>query len=152
MEELKSLIIEGTKKTPLIEFNNLTGELVLSGKSYPENTARVYEPVVEWISDYIKTYHKTTNFHLRLDYFNSTSLLWIVKILKMLSTYDKKESNLFINLYFDDEDFDLKDKEEFKDIIFSVFENVTNPKLTISVKIHGIDCNGNVVQESTIVI
>jgi len=146
------LYIDGTKKTPRVEFNNLTGELVLSGKSFPENTAKVYDPVVDWIGEYIKTLHKTTNFHLRLDYFNSTSLLWIVKIIKMLSTYDKKESTLFINLYFDEDDFDLKDKEEFKDIILSVFDNVNNPKLTIGVKIHGIDSNGKIVDESTIYI
>ncbi len=152
MEELKGFYIEGTKKTPRIEFNNLSGEMVVSGKSFPENTAKVYEPVLEWIREYIKTHHPTTNFHLRLDYFNSTSLLWIVKIIKLLSTYDEKESTLFINLYFDDEDFDPKDKEDFKDIIFSVFENVHNPKLTIGVKIHGFDSNGNIVDESTIFI
>ena len=33
MKELKNLFVEQTDKTPLIDFNYLNGELILSGKS-----------------------------------------------------------------------------------------------------------------------
>ena len=37
--ELKNLFIEPTAKTPQVDLNYLTGELILSGKSIPENAA-----------------------------------------------------------------------------------------------------------------
>ena len=47
--ELKNLYIEPTAKTPQIDLNHLTGELILSGKSIPENAAVLYENVLKWV-------------------------------------------------------------------------------------------------------
>ena len=41
--EIKNLFIEPTPKTPQIDLNHLTGELIFSGKSIPENAAKLYE-------------------------------------------------------------------------------------------------------------
>ena len=51
--ELTKLYIEATQKTPNIDFNSITGELILSGKSIPENAALVYERVLKWVGAYI---------------------------------------------------------------------------------------------------
>jgi hypothetical protein len=54
MTEFKSLVIEGTPKTPQIELDPFTGDFIFSGKSIPENAAKVYEPVLKWVSEYIQ--------------------------------------------------------------------------------------------------
>lgn len=152
MSDIKRIFIEGTIKTPQIDFDPLSGDLILSGRSFPENAAKVYEPLQEWIIEYIKSPQSNTNIHLKLEYFNSSSLIWIVKMIKFLSKIDKEGSSLFINLYFDNEDFDHKDKDEFKDVICSVFDNIEEPKVKIGIKIKGTDSKGNVVDESLIFI
>jgi hypothetical protein len=43
MNKIKNIFIEGTAKSPQIDFNQLTGELILFGKSIPENAAKVYD-------------------------------------------------------------------------------------------------------------
>lgn len=50
MNKLTNFSIDATTKTPQIDFNNFTGELILSGKSIPENAAKLYEPALEWIN------------------------------------------------------------------------------------------------------
>jgi hypothetical protein len=152
MSELKGIYVEGTKETPKVEFNNLTGELVLKGRSLPENAIRFYEPLAEWVSKYIKAPQTNTNLHLNLEYFNSASLLWIAKIIKVLSKINIEGSTLYINLYFDNGDSDLEDMEDFKDIISSLFENNEESKITICIRINGTDKEGKVVDQSTIMI
>ena len=149
MSELRNLSIGGTLKTPIIEFNAITGELVLQGRSMPENAAKVYEPLVDWISEYLKMPRGATNFYLKLEYFNSSSLLWIIKIIKALSKINIEKSTLKFHLYFDEEDFDEKDADELKNVIRSIIDNVEQLKVKIGIDIHGTDDNGKVFVEST---
>jgi hypothetical protein len=152
MTEFKTIFVDGTTKTPEIDFNYLTGDLVLYGRSIPENAAKVYDPLVNWINSYIITPQDITNLHLKLEYFNSASLIWITKIIKLLSKIEKKDSVLYINLYIENDDIDIKEADELKDIICSIFDNLDSLKVSIGIKIHGIDSNGKVVDESTIML
>ena len=150
MKNLDKIFIGATKKTPEIDFNHLTGELVLNGRSIPENTAKLYEPLLEWISEYIKEPQNNTNLHLKLQYFNSSSLLWIMQVIKLLSKINKKGSILLINLYFENDDFDFENIELFKSLIHLIFDNIQEPKVTVGIKINGTDAEGRVVDEETI--
>ena len=53
---LKDLIIEPTAKTPQIDLNRFTGDLIISGRSIPENAATLYENVMKWVrKDHVQT-------------------------------------------------------------------------------------------------
>jgi hypothetical protein len=151
MNELKEIIVEGTVKTPRIEFNHLSGDLILQGRSFPEDAESVYEPLMAWINEYVKMPCNTTNLHLKLEYFNSASLLWIVEFIRGLSKIDKEESSLYIHLYSEGANFDIRDMNEFKDVICSVFENIGKLKIKAGIKIHGTDSDGKVVVDTTII-
>lgn len=151
MSELKSINIDGSKNTPKIDFNNLTGELTLQGRSFPENTARVYQPLLDWIREYIRTPCQITNLHLKLEYFNSSTLFWIIKIVKSLCEIDNRKAELYIHIYFDNEDFDYEEADELRDVISSVFDNVGKLKVMIGIKIQRTGDGGKIFDESTIV-
>jgi hypothetical protein len=152
MVKLDKIFIEATYKTPEIDFDERTGELKLKGRCIPENTAKLFEPLLEWISEYVKEPQTVTSFHLMLEYFNSSSLLWIIKVIKLLSKINKKGSQLFINLYFDNEDFDSDNRDVFKDLMHSIFDNIKDTKVTIGIKIIGTDTAGKIVDVETIFI
>jgi SiaC family regulatory phosphoprotein len=152
MAELKNLLIDGTFKTPQVDFNHMTGELILSGKSIPENVAKVYDPLLQWIGEYIKSPCKTTNFRLNLEYFNTASSIWLAKIIKTLSTINKSDYVLLVHLYIDIEDTDTLDEDEIKGIMGSLIDNIGEPSLSIGVRIYGMDEEGKVVKESQIFI
>ena len=152
MAETKNLLVEGTSKTPQIDFNQFTGELILSGRSIPENVARIYDPVLAWIGEYIKSPHKTTNLRLNLEYFNTASSIWLAKIIKTLSTISKPDYVLFIHLYIDIEDTDTLDQDDIKGIMGSLIDNISEPSLSVGIRIYGLDENGKIVKESQIFI
>lgn len=152
MGELRGIYIEGTKRTPRVEFTSLTGELILEGRSVPENAAKVYEPLVDWINEYVKSPCPVTNFHLKIEYFNSSSLIWIVKIITTFGKISQKDVVLYIHFYFEIEDFDEGITDELKDLIEVITDKIRNLKFNIAFKTHGIDGNGNDLKVSTILL
>lgn len=150
MNDLRGLYIEGTRKTPRIEFTNLTGELILEGRSIPENVIKVYGPLLEWINDYVKSPNKTTNLHIKLDYFNSASLIWIVKIIMALGNISLEGAILYIHFYFEAENFNEGITEELTDLIDVLAEKIQSAKIHIAFKTHGLDSDGNIIRELTI--
>lgn len=152
MNEIKSIFIERTAKTPQVDFNQLTGDLILFGRSIPENAAKVYEPLMAWIMDYIESPRQTTNLRLNLEYFNTSSSIWLAKMVNALSKINVDDSILFIHLYFDIEDFESMDMEELKNIVGLLVDNISEGRISIGIKTYGTDVNGKILKESTIFI
>ncbi|HUX94787.1 MAG TPA: SiaC family regulatory phosphoprotein [Bacteroidales bacterium] len=152
MENLKHIFTEGTLKTPQIDFNHHTGELIMSGRSIPENAARIYEPLVLWINEYVKSPRNTTDFRLNLDYFNTSTMIWLAKMIRALGKINRKDCVLYIHLYFDIEDFVDMDTDEIKNIVSSLVDNIGEVDISIGVKIYSTDNTGKVIKESTILI
>jgi hypothetical protein len=152
MKEFKGVFIEGTVKTPQVEFNYLTGEMVLRGRSIPENAAKFYQPLLDWINKYIKAPQKTTNLHLNLEYFNSSSFVWITMIIKSLSKIERKDAILYIHLYFDIEDYEDNITNQVQDLISVLVDKISDTKISIGIKTHGTDSDGKAIKESTILV
>lgn len=150
MKELKNLFVEQTDKTPLIDFNYLNGEMILSGKSIPINAPRIFEPLLEWVNEYVKNPRQNTNLRLNLEYFNTASAIWLAKIVKSLSGISKPESVLFLHIYFPIEDFD--DIDDIKDDLSPLIDVVSTATVSVGLKIYGTDESGKVLKESMIFI
>jgi hypothetical protein len=151
MKKINNFFLEPTDKTPQIDFNQLTGDLILSGKSIPENAAKIYEPLLTWTQNYIKNACTTTNFRINLEYFNTATSIWISKIIKALCGIEDQERVLFIHLYFNIEDFNSIDDVE-DDIVQITNAFISNDTLSVSVKIYGTDDNGMILKESMVFI
>jgi hypothetical protein len=152
MKEFENLLIEQTEKTPLIDLNQFTGELILSGRSIPENANKVYEPVFNWAKEYISKARPTTNVRLNLDYFNTSSSLWMVKILKVLSKIDNPDYVMIVHLYFHIEEFNEMEIEDLKDVMIPIAEIIPGAIPSIGVKIYGTDDKGIVIKDTVIFI
>ena len=152
MKEFKNIFKEPTEKTPQIDFNYITGELILSGRSIPENATETYEPIFDWVNEYTKNSRQTTNLRLNLEYFNTASSIWLAKIVKSLSRIETPESILFIHLYFGIEEFDNMDVEDIKDALSHVVDIINNSTISIGIKLYGTDEKGSIIKESMVLI
>lgn len=150
MKELKNLLIEATDKTPLIDLNYLSGELILSGRSIPINAPRIFEPVLEWTNEYVRNPRQTTNLRLNLEYFNTASSIWLAKIIKSLSSIEAPDCILILHVYFPVEDFDNID--DIKDDLSPIIDVIGNVTVSVGLKIYGTNGDGKVVKESMIFI
>ena len=150
MKELKNLFVEQTDKTPLIDLNYMNGELLLSGRSIPINAPRIFEPIIEWVNEYIKNPRQTTNLRLNLEYFNTASSIWLAKIVKALAGINKSDCILILHIYFPVEDFD--DIDDIKDDLSPVIDVISSATVSVGLKIYGTDEKGKILKESMIFI
>ena len=150
--DLKHIYIEATTKTPHIDMNPMTGEFIFSGKSIPENPAKIYESLVTWMQDYAKNPRKTTNLRLNIEYFNTASVIWLAKIIKALCSMEESENTLFIHLYFDIEEFDSMETEDLKETLSPVLDMVGTPSINLGIKLYGTGENGEVMKETMVLI
>lgn len=153
MKEFQSILIEQTPRTPQIDLNRFTGELVFSGKSIPENANKVYEPVFNWVSEYILNARPTTNIRLNLEYFNTATSLWLAKILKVLVQIKQTEYIIILHLYLEIDDYE--DIEDFGDIIdvFAPIAGIFHQSIpSIGIKIYGTDDEGKIIKDKLVYI
>jgi hypothetical protein len=140
MKDFQSLIIEETPKTPLIELNPLTGDFIFSGRSIPENAAKVYEPILNWVSEYIQHARPTTNMRLNMEYFNTSSSLWLAKILKVLVRISDPDYVLIIHLYLPIDEFEeMKEFEDIKDVFFPIADIFQYAIPSIGIRLYGTE-------------
>ncbi len=150
--ELASLYIEPTTKTPQIDLNQLTGELILSGRSIPENATDVYENVLKWVNEYSKHPRQTTNLRFNLEYFNTASSIWLAKIVKALSSIKQSDYTLLIHLYFHIEEFNNMDIEDLKESLSPIIDLIGTPLISLGIKIYGTGDNGEILRESMVLV
>ena len=116
---LKVLEIQGTNKTPYIKFDPQAGELIMKGRSIPENAVEFYKPLVDWLNEYAKNPKDKTNVKIQLEYFNTSSSKCILDVFKKLEEIHKKEGKeVVINWYYEEDDEDMLEAgEDYQSIL-----------------------------------
>ncbi len=119
MDDLK---LEGSAKTPVVEFNS-NGELLLKGRSIPENSIEFYKPIVEWIDAYGQSVNSTTVLSVQLEYFNTSSSKCILDVFKKLESLAGTEVS--VKWYYEEDDEDMLEAgEDYEAIIDLPFEMI----------------------------
>lgn len=118
---MDKLIIEGSPKTPGINFDPAAGQFEITGRSIPENAVNFYKPIYEWLDEYVKSPAGKTELHVKLEYFNTSSskcLLDVFKKMEFLTKNGIAEAN--VNWYFEEDDEDMQEAGEDYDIIIAI--------------------------------
>lgn len=109
---MENLEQEGSFKLPTLSLNADTGVLELEGKSIPERTAEFYDPILEWIDEYMKNPKEETTLNIKLEYCNSSSTRYLMDILERLEGMYKEGKTVVINWYYEEDDEDMLDLGE----------------------------------------
>jgi len=153
MMELENLIIEQTAKTPQIDLNRLAGDLSFHGRSIPENATKLYEPVLNWVAEYILGANPTTNLRLDLEYFNTASSMYLAKMLKVLSQIKVPEYVLIIHLFIPVEEFnEMNDFEDICDAFSPITDIFHDSTTSISLKLYAKDDRGEIIKTRLVFI
>ena len=116
-------ILEETNLTPSITLDNETGKLELKGKSIPENSLEFYQPVYEWLDEYVASPKEKTVVTIQFEYFNTSSSKCILDILKKIDKIDELGNDVLIKWYYDEDDEDMMEAgEDYSDLLDAPFE------------------------------
>jgi len=117
---LEALLIEKTKSTPEIYFDAAKNILSINGESYPENSFRFFEPILDWLDKYFNQIdiNERVVLDLSLPYINTSSSKCIMMLLEKCELIFKKGLKLTVNWLCDkDNESELECAEEFKEFV-----------------------------------
>ncbi|MGE0638069.1 MAG: DUF1987 domain-containing protein [Bacteroidia bacterium] len=122
---MEAIIIEGTPKTPSVNFDSASGILQLKGRSIPENSIEFYKPLVEWLDEYAAKPQAKTAVNIQLEYFNTSSSKCLLDLFKKLEGMHKSGNDITIKWYYEEDDEDMLEAgEDYQSIINIPFKMI----------------------------
>jgi len=122
---MESIIIEGTPKTPTVEFNAEEGKVEIKGRSIPENSVEFYNPLIAWLEAYGSNPKDETQVNIQLEYFNTSSSKCILDVFKKLESLAKAGNNIKVNWFYEEDDEDMLEAgEDYQSIIKLPFKMI----------------------------
>lgn len=120
---MDNILIESTSRTPFVNFNYNDGLLEIKGRAIPENALGFFQPLIyDWLDEYVNNPPEDTIVNINLEYFNTSSSLWISKFFKKLAILPTIGKKVSINWFYMDEDSfeEGKDYEEISKMPFNL--------------------------------
>ncbi|MFT6209988.1 MAG: hypothetical protein ACJAYA_000513 [Bacteroidia bacterium] len=122
---MESIFIEGTPKTPNINFDHDKGSLLLKGRSIPENSIEFYKPLVDWLDAYLSSPKPKTVCDVQLEYFNTSSSKCLLDLFKKMELMSSGGNEVIINWYYEEDDEDMLEAgEDYQSIINVPFKMI----------------------------
>jgi len=110
---IQKFYIEATDETPKIDFDPSREHFEISGISMPEDVLKFYSPIQVWVEAYIQKPLNSTIIKVKLDYFNSSSAKYLVRLLQELEKI-KGNSVKMLWYYHEEDDLMLERGEELQ--------------------------------------
>jgi hypothetical protein len=102
---MENITIEPTKKSLEVECS--PGYFKLSGNSILSDPRKFFQPIVEWVEEYIQNPEATTTIDLKLEYVDTASVQSVFDIMRMFKPLQDKEKEVVVNFYFEFDDPEL---------------------------------------------
>ncbi len=115
----QEIIIEETRFTPAVYFEQDNKLLVISGRSIPENPEKIYGKIQDWIENYLNN-NDDLDIDIRFDYLNSGSSKYLFYIIKHLSSLQKKNKNIKVVWYYEEDDESMQELGEYISAAFDI--------------------------------
>lgn len=98
---MNALNIPAGASTPGISADWAAGLLVMRGDSYPENSFEFFDPIIQWIEDYLRLRSEALHLELRLVYMNTSSVKAMMDIFDMLEDAHGRGRAVSVAWYYD---------------------------------------------------
>jgi hypothetical protein len=108
---------------PGITFDVSSCLFEIYGKSCPENVVEFYQPVLEWLDEYIRNPLEESFFEFRLSYFNTATSKVLFAIMYKLEFIAQSGKYIKVKWFYPEEDEALFEAgKEFQDLVEVPFE------------------------------
>ena len=104
---MDNLIINPSTHTPRIHFDASSGILEISGTSTPEDSFNFFQPIMSWLELYKSQPAAKTTLIFKMEYFNTSSTAFILRIIKVVGQINEAEKNVSVQWHYQEEDEDL---------------------------------------------
>lgn len=120
---MEPLDIKATNDTPRVLLDPDNNLFEISGRSLPEDVVSFYQPILDWLDDYILKPLPKTEFVFKYIYFNTATSKLVQDILIKLEQLQESGHEVQVIWYYEQDDEDMLDLGmEFKDNVNIPFE------------------------------
>jgi len=109
-----------TEDEPEILLDKENNIIRFSGKSMPEDPGKVFTPVMDWISEYVKSPNPFTRIEFLMDYYNSSTARFFVEMLEKFEELCEHGADVKILWYFNQDDVVIQERGEDLQAIISI--------------------------------
>jgi hypothetical protein len=109
---MERLEFQPTSKTPYVLLDP-AGKIKFRGRSIPEDVSIFYEQLVEWIKEYAAAPSAYTEIDVEMEYLNSGTSKYMLKILKIIKDIEITGTDLRINWIYEEGDDDILERGEY---------------------------------------
>ena len=106
------LEFQPSSKTPYVLLDP-TGKIKFRGRSIPEDVSVFYEDILDWIKTYCASPKPFTEIDVEMEYLNSGTSKYMLKILKVIKEIDTLGFELKINWIYEEGDDDILERGEY---------------------------------------
>jgi len=101
----------------------------VSGKSYPPDVLKFYEPLFDWLDDFKYLGKEKITFGFKLDYYNTASSKILLEIFYKLEEISKDGTKILVKWFYPDDDEEMLEVgEEFQRLVNITFEHIAYTK------------------------
>jgi len=110
---MERFTIKAREFVPHVDFNPTNGKLLIEGESYHEYTQEFFEPLFDWVANFLKDKPEQIQLDFKMRYFNTASSKCFYEIIERLQEYHEEEGHeVAINWYYEDGDEDMLEVAE----------------------------------------
>lgn len=108
-----NLLIQATKRTPLVRVDMATGMMEMKGNSIPEDPSEFFQKVEKAIDEYVKDPADKTIANIRLGIFNTSTSKWLLYLFMRLREFAQNSGkDVEINWFYEKDDEDALEAGE----------------------------------------
>lgn len=120
---MENIFINGTDRTPEVDFRFDEGLLKLSGRSITENPTSFYNKLSGHLEEYVNSAQPKTIFEVVLEYFNTSTSKCLADLFKQLEKLHSSGRQVRVEWYYEQDDEEIKDSgKDYQDIFDLPFE------------------------------
>ncbi len=125
---MRKMILEATRNTPKIVLDPHHGQFLMTGKSFPENSKKFYEPIFDWFDQFDPPSNVKYVFEFELSYISSSSIISLFEILKKIGKICRNGAQVHVLWKYEEDDEDIrKIGEDFMKLLDISFELIATP-------------------------
>lgn len=116
----KKSLIEATATSPRFEINRENGIILLKGRSVPSDPSLFFEPMLIMLDDYLTNPAKKTVLVVTVDYFNTPSDKYLLRMFRKLEAVHSFEKDISVEWNYEEGDEDMEKAGEYYKSILKV--------------------------------
>ena len=117
---------DATPNSPYLNLNPQSGLMDIKGIMIPENSHTLFDPIVQWVDEYLIHPSLQTELNIQLEYFNTRSSKFLLDIFRKFEKLYLNKHKVIVNWICDEDDFDMIEAgEDYQAIVklpFNIIE------------------------------